>query len=149
MAQIKFKNFEAASRKRNMIPFGMFPLGTDLDWIQNASEVSNSTQVASYGTTVTFDYNQANSWSVTLTGDVVTVLITNAGSTTDFTDGNLMILQVIQNSTGGWNFPLPSTVRKYSNYAVSALPSTITTIYLQWRSSAWDIITPPMVGSLT
>lgn len=32
---IQFKNFKAASRKPNLIPFGMFPRGANLAWLAN------------------------------------------------------------------------------------------------------------------
>ena len=149
MSLIKLRNFDAASRKRNMVAFGLFPLGTDLSWIQNEAESTGTVQTATYGSTVTFSWDQSRNWQVTLTGDVVTAQILNAGSSTDFDDGDTIVLKIIQDATGYRNFPLPATVRRVTGYSISDDPSTMTTLQLQWRSSAWDFLVPPLESPAT
>lgn len=146
MPVLLFKNFEAASRKRNMIGFGMFPLNTPLSWIDDNVSTSVQSSAATYGTTVTFNWDEASAWSVTLTGDVTTSYIKNAGSTTNFQDGDRIAITIIQNATGGWNFALPSTVVYASSYSISLTASNETTMYLQWRSGGWHMVAPPVEG---
>jgi hypothetical protein len=137
---ILFKSFEAASRKPNMKAFGMFPVNSDLSWIQAAIETGASSNVATYASTVNFQWESGTMWSVTLTGDITTSRIRNAGSTTNFQNGNQIVLQFIQDATGGWSASLPSTLRVPSGYAISSVASTVTTLLLEWRSGGWDVL---------
>ena len=141
-----FKNFEAASRKRNLIPFGLFRYGTNIDWIADTVNNTQTASTAAYGSTVTFNWDQATIWQVTLTGDVQTSLIYNASSPTNFATGDQIILKIIQDSTGYHGFTFPSTLRRVTGYAIDPTPGNITTLFLVWRSGGWDFLTPPVVG---
>lgn len=149
MAQVKLKNFQAAASKRNMKDFGLFPVDRDLSWIQDANAPSFTTNTATFGSTITFNYGDGQSWLATLTADVSTSQILNQGSAIAFTDGNVLILKVAQDATGGWIFPLPSTVRAFPGYELTTVASTMTTFLLQWRSGGWDMIGPPVITPVT
>ena len=142
-----FKNFEAASRKRNMYGFGMFPANRDLSWIANASESPNPV-VVGYSTTPVFDLANGEIQRLTLTGDVASsTIVLNGG--TSIQDGTQFYLRIIQDGTGGWLFQWPTNVRNPGIMAVSLDPYMMTSFALEYRNSGWDLVQAAVEGLST
>jgi hypothetical protein len=120
-----------------------------VSWIADTVNSTNTVSTASYGTTVTFNWNAATVWKVTLTGDVRTSYIYNASSPTNFSDGDQIVLKIIQDSTGNHSFNLPSTVRAAPGYTVDKTASTVTTVFLIWRGGGWDFLCAPVSNPST
>lgn len=142
-----FKSFEAASRKRNMAGFGMFPADRDLSWIANATESPNPVVVA-YSATPNFDLSDGQIQRITLSGDVTSSTITLDGGTS-IPDGTQFYLRVLQNATGGYLFTFPDNVRNPINQIVGTDPNTMTSLFLEYRSGGWDLVQAPVEGPTT
>lgn len=144
---MSFKNFEAASRKRNMWSFGLFPTTRDISWIADNLYPVTPVTVA-YATAVDFDLSNGLSQYITLTGPVYTSrFVINGGLS--IPEGTQFWLHVLQDSTGGRIFNFPTTVRNPAQQFVSLDPSTETTFCFEYHNSGWDFITPPVIGPTT
>lgn len=140
-----FKNFQAGSRKPNMVDFGLFPSSRDLSWISNnTGSFTPTINSVSYSTTPSFDIANGRLQRITLTGDVTSSTFTQSGGTPEV--GSIFWLQVIQDATGGRIFTFPSTVRNQGGFSVGTDANTMTTMQFQYRASGWDFITPPVEG---
>lgn len=142
-----FKNFEAASRKRNMAGFGMFPSDRDLSWIANAEDFQTAVTVP-WSATPTFDLADGTIQRILLTANVTSSSFVFEGGLS-IPDGMQFWLHVIQNATGGWTFALPATVRNPGTIKIGADPNTMTTFIFEYRSGGWDFIAPPVEGPRT
>lgn len=138
------KNFEAASRKRNMVSFGMFPASRDLTWITD-NPFSDTPVTVAYTTTPVFDLANGNVQRITLTGNVTSsTFVLNGGSS--IPDATMFYLQIIQDATGERTFALPASVRNSSGLALTGPASTQLTVMFQYRSNGWDIFAVPVEG---
>jgi hypothetical protein len=145
MAQILFENFLAAERKANMKDFGMFPLDRDLSWVASLPRCVCDEVGLVAGSAISLDLSNGTNWQVTLTANVASFEITLNGSTTGFVQGQTSIITLVQNATGGWTYPLPSTVRQPVPYTPVTQANDATTWYLIWNDGGWDFLTPPDV----
>lgn len=145
----KFRNFEAASRKRNMVSFGLFPSSRDLTWIEdNAPDITPDPVTVTYSATPVFELSDGLDQYITLTGNVdSSTIVMNGGSTID--EGTQLWLHIIQDSTGGRLFNFPVTVRNPANHFIGTDANTLTSMLLEYRNSGWDFITPPVEGPTT
>lgn len=144
---MSFKNFLAASSKRNMWDFGLFPTTRDLSWIADNLFPLTPVTVA-YATAPDFDLSNGRSQYITLTGPVNTSrFLLNGGLA--IPEGMQFWLHVDQDGTGGWQFNFPTTVRNPAMQFVSLTPSTRTTFCLEYHNNGWDFITPAVEGPTT
>lgn len=140
---MNFRNFLAASSKRNMYSFGLFPYWRDISWIvDNISPVTPA--VVASSTTPQFDLANGLIQRLTLTADVASSTITLAGG--GIIDGTQFYLHILQDTTGGWFFTFPDNVRNSANYQVGIDPSTMTSFMLEYRANGWDFIAAPVEG---
>jgi hypothetical protein len=138
------KNFITSSRKRNIIPFGLFPVGADTSWIEdNDFPLSNSNVL--YASSVTFEVTNGQVQNITLTGDVDSSSITYLGSSSAPV-GTIVVLRISQDATGGRRFKFPSNVRLSNNYGIDTTANTCTVIQLRYNGSAWEFIAPPVIN---
>ena len=141
------KNFLAASSKRNMVNFGMFPVTRDLSWIAD-STVSTTPLVVAYSATPTFDIANGTFQRITLTANVTSSSFKYNASFT-VPEGTQFYLQIIEDATGNWTFALPTAVRNPSGLALTAGPDTLTTLMFQYRAGGWDFIAAPVEGPVS
>jgi len=141
---VSFKNFLAASSKRNMVGFGLFPATRDLTWIADNDPLEAVATVA-YSSSPTFDLANGLSQYITLTGNVFSSqFVINGGLS--IPEGTRFFLHVTQDGTGGWEFNLPSTVRNRNAQLVGTTANTRTTLGFEYYNSGWDFFTPPLEG---
>lgn len=140
---LKFKNFEAASRKRNMVAFGLFEQNRSLTWIaDNAQQTTVGNTTFSTTPVIEVSTGQAR---ITLTASVTSSTFVYNGSAT-IPEDSIFCLQVLQDNTGGWTFVFPTTVRTQNSMYVSTDPNVMTTLFFQYRDSEWDFIAIPVEG---
>jgi len=146
---MSYKNFLAASSKRNMVSFGLFPSTRDLTWIADNDPITTPNPVTvTYSATPVFELANGLDQYITLTGDVTSsTIVMNGGSTID--DGTQVWLHIIQDATGGRIFNFPTTVRNPANHFIGSDANTITSMLLEYRNSGFDFITPPVEGPVT
>jgi len=60
--------------------------------------------VVTFSATPTFDGSLGNYFRITLTGNVTSSTLSNCS------DGELIIIEIIQNATGGWTFVWPTNI---------------------------------------
>jgi len=139
-----YKNFEAASRKHNMVAFGMFPADRSLDWIAD-SGTSPTVSGVSYSATPTFELSYGNVQRITLTGNVTSsTFVINGGLA--FPDGYQFYLRVLQDSVGGRLFEFPANVRNPANFLVGQDPNIMTSFFFEYRNNGWDFSQVPVEG---
>ena len=140
---MRFKNFLAASRKRNMIPFGMFPADRDLSWIEDNSPLPSVDDIVFSATpAIEVSTGQAR---IILTADVTSSTFVYMG-TDDIPENTIFCLQVLQDNTGGWDFVFPDNVRTQVSMNVSTDPNVMTTLFFQYRDAEWDFFAIPVEG---
>ncbi len=138
-------NFWAASAKRNMHAFGLFPSTMDLFWISDNASGLQTPVTVPFSATPAFDIAAGTIQRITLTGNVTSSTFTfNGGSV--FSDGQQFWLHVIQNGAGGHTFQLPVAVRNPAALVVGTDPDIETSFQLEYRAGGWDIITAPVEG---
>jgi len=137
-----FKNFNAASRKNNMVRFALFGPNQDLSWIDNQPNGPLSVQSISYSSTPAFDASLANVLTITLTGSVTSSTINFAGSGT-IPLGQQVYLRIQQNATGGYTFALPGNLLTDPGYSIDPGPSRVTVLPIQFNGTNWEFFAAP------
>ncbi len=138
-----WRNYEAASRKRNMIDFGMFPTGTDLTWIRNNPDLGAEPIVVAFSTTPTFDGADGDIQSFVMTADVNSSTFLWGGSASPAV-GSTLSIRLMQDATGGWRFVFPTNVRLEPTYSID--PHATTVIHFMFLDSMWEPIYPPVIN---
>jgi len=138
----KLANFEASSRKAALIPFGLFNVADNLNFIasvDSGSQLNQSTMA--FSTTPAIDSSLADVISMTLTANVASMTFTYAGSGSIPT-GQRFWLRLVQNATGGWTVALPTNLITDIGVTVDPGPLRATVFPVQWNGSSWIFFAP-------
>lgn len=135
-----FLNYEAADRRRNLIPFGLLPAASDLSWISD-TQPAPTYLTLSYTPTIAINCAAAQVQVVTLTGDLEITSILKNGGTPD--NPTILALEFIQDGTGGHVVVFPATVALDAGYQIGLAPNQRTVMNLLWAGSRWECWTPP------
>lgn len=130
-----FKNFEAASRKRNIVPFGL--LTGSVAWIEDNVALPSASTVA-FSSTPVFDVLNGAYQMITLTGDIAPVF-KYAGSVNGTTGATMTIR--FEMSGGPWNVIWPPNFNAWAGFQ---LGETVTIITVWWNGTAWEGTVPPV-----
>ena len=136
-----FRNYEAAERRRNLIPFCLFQQDADISWIADTDPIPDVLQV-SYSASIVIDAAEAQIQVITLTGDLDITSITYSGSLP-------ALLQLVfkQDSVGGHLVTFPASVALYPSFQISLAPNTNTTLnLLSMVTARWETSAPPVIG---
>ncbi len=131
------RSFAAASRKRNIIAFGL--LAGNLDWIEDNPTIPGVYPVP-FATAPIFDAVNGLYQMMTVTADFAPVF-RYAGSATG-TVGAQMVLR-FEMSGGPWLASWPSNFNVEPGYQLS---DTVTIFTVWWNGDAWEMSTPPVVN---
>jgi hypothetical protein len=116
------------------------PDGTTADL--NKVNISNLFEpyAVSYSATPTFNVQNGTYQTIALTGNVTSSTI-SAGSYT-LPDGTILVLNIVQDGTGGRTFAFPTTLTNYAqiNTLVAQTASIATTVVLIYQSSVWSCL---------
>ncbi len=139
----QFRNFEASERRRNMIPFGLFPSGEDLSWIGSMDYIPGTATVA-YSTPLAINAATAQSQIITLTGDLNITSILYNGSTP--TEPTALRLEFRQDATGGRLVTFPAELALYPGFQISLDPDARTILNLIYLDDRWEPSVPPVIN---
>lgn len=132
---MQFKSFTAASRKRNIIPFGMFPASEDLSWIaDNPPNYPVVTVV--YSSTPVFDATLGQYQQITLTGDASPEFLYNDGPIAPA--GTMLTIRWVM-SGGPWTITWPVNL---SIFPMFQLGDEVTVTNLWSNGVTWEFRTP-------
>jgi hypothetical protein len=87
-----------------------------------------------------FDLADGNAQTVVLTANVLSSTIVKSSGA--ITEGELMVLRIVQDGTGGWLFNWPPTIRDAGTQPVKLSPNAITRAMLQYMEGAWEFVHP-------
>ena len=97
-----------------------------------------------FAASLTLDPAAGGFLTVTLTANVTDSNITfSAGSVFA---GSLLLLEIVQDSTGGWLFNWPTNVLGASTYPISTTASDRTLVTLIYNGSNWMFLCPPTIS---
>ncbi len=136
-------SFEAAERRRNIIPFYLLPAGWDLSWIADSPPIPD-TAVITFASPLTIDAATAQIQTVTLTGDLDIIAIDYDGGTAP--NPTICTLIFAQDATGGWLVTFPDEVAVWPGYQVDLTPLARTILNLVWLGDRWEPVTPPVIN---
>lgn len=136
-----FRNYEAAERRRNLIPFCLFSQDADISWIFD-TEPTPEVLLVAYSASLIINASSAQIQVITLTGDLDITAITYSSSLP-------VLLQLVfkQDSAGGHLVTFPTSVALYPGFQISLAPNTNTTLNLiSMVAGRWETSTPPVIG---
>lgn len=134
--------FEAGLRKPSLISFGLFSPNDNLGFIASVNTNSVlSTATVTFASTLVIDTSTAQIITVILTADVASCTLNYAGSTAP--TGLQVYLRIVQNSTGGWTFVLPTNLLLDTGYTVDPGASRVTVLPIEWNGTKWECFAPP------
>jgi len=140
---MQFYNMQAAERRRNMIPFSMFPAGADLSWIAD-NEPIPGTSVLSFATTMAIDAADAQNQVIVLTDDLYISSVTYDGGTPVVATPLRLVFK--QDGTGGHTVIFPASVAIPVGFQISLEPNTNTILNLIYLDSRWECATPTVIN---
>lgn len=135
-----FKSFQAASRKRNMIPFALFPANSDLSWIEDNTP-SQYVNTVVFSVNPVFDAFISQYQEITVTGDCSPTFVYNT-SATNIPEGTPLVIRWVM-SGGPWNITLPSNLSVNPEYSIG---EGVTVTSLWWFTPSWEFQTPPVIN---
>jgi hypothetical protein len=143
----EFRNFLAAERLRNLIPFGLLRADNPVGWIaDNPSTTTFTSHTVTFTTTPAFDASTGFDQRIVLTADAVAQPIKYLGLTT-VPAGIALSIRIEQDAVGGHVFTLPANLLVDVVYKISLDPSTVTRFDLVSNSTLqmWECLAPPVI----
>jgi hypothetical protein len=137
---LTFKNFKAASRKRNLARFNLFRSDQDLSWIDNAPSDPQQFAAVTYSATPVFDATLGTVLTITLTGNVTSSSIAYGSAPPD---GQQVYIRIVQDAVGGRTFTLPSDVLADSSFSIDTRANYASILPLEWNGAAWEFFADP------
>lgn len=137
-----FRNFRAASSKRNMARFGLFRPDQDLSWIDNAPQDTLQISSVAYSATPAFDASLGQILTITLTGDVTASSLNYAGSAS-IPVGTKVELRITQDATGNHAFVLPPDLVIDQLYAIDPGAGRTSVLCIERVGNQWVFATVP------
>lgn len=142
-----FKNFMAASRKRNLARFGLFWNIQDTSWIDDAPMEPATEVSAIYNSVMVIDTSTGDVITVTLTGNVTSTTLNYDGGAP--TTGTTVTLRIVENATGGWTFALPANLQTDQGFGIDTGANRVTLLPIRFQTDHWEFWTDPISFPLT
>lgn len=141
----KLATFISAQRKNALVPFGLFNAQDNLAFIASiptAPTLASASQA--YASTLAIDISAADVITVTLTGNVASMTLNYAGSST-IPSGQRVWIRLVQDSTGGRTVVLPSNLLADQDYAIDPgiNRASVLPIFYDTSLGKWKFFTDP------
>lgn len=136
-----FNNYEAAERRRNILPFGL--LWGDISWIGD-NEPIPGTATITYASSIAINTATAQNQLITLTGDLTITSILMDGATPP--TPTLLRLRFKQDGTGGWRVLFPTSVALYPGFEIDPAPLAATVLNLIYLAGRFECATPMAIN---
>ena len=147
MMAMLFRNFTAAERKRNLLPFGLLRPDNGIAWIDDNPENEPFTSYpVPFSATPVFEVTNGYEQKITLTANVTASSITYHGLST-VPDGKALTIRIKQDSSGQHTFALPPNLVVDPEYTISLDANTVTRFDLVSNSAdqKWEFLAPPVI----
>lgn len=145
----RLANFQASLRKPGLIPFGLFNVQDNLNFLADmpaGATISRALSQASqaYASSLAIDTSAASVITILLTGNVSSTVLNYAGSAT-IPPGTFLWIRFQQDATGGWTVALPANLVTDPGFAVDPTALRTTVIPIQWNAvnSRWIFTETP------
>ncbi len=98
----------------------------------------------SYAASLTIDICSGDFQTITLPASVTDTTITQSSGS--LRKGDILILEIVQDGTGGWTFAFPTNILGAGSYQVSTTPGDRTLITLIYNGANWMFLCAPTVS---